>query len=245
MGRGFESPHLHHWDLVFDQVLCFSRGVQPGLRLDDAAQQEAFAATLAPGLNAVWGPPGTGKAQVLAAVLVQLVREGRSALLVSNTNVAVDQALMKAAQVAGVLPGQMVRVGTPSLLGVADSPLLPLERACELRARRHHQRRRQIQQKAAALAARATMAGPTPCGRSPRTRRPTAPSRAGCGAAPSVPAGGSRRYASPRLALAEDACRAGRRSRCAAPTSRVALRMRGAAAPVGATDRAARPRRGC
>jgi hypothetical protein len=121
------------------------------LRLDDAAQQEAFAATLAPGLNAVWGPPGTGKPQVLAAVLVQLVREGRSALLVSNTNVAVDQALMKAAQVAGVLPGQMVRVGTPSVLGVADSPLLPLERACELRARGHHQRRRQIQQEAARL----------------------------------------------------------------------------------------------
>jgi hypothetical protein len=87
----------------------------------------------------------------LAAVLVQLVRAGRSVLLVSNTNIAVDQALLKAAQVAGALPGQMVRVGTPSLLGVAGSPWLPLERACELQAHEHHQRRRQIQQEAARL----------------------------------------------------------------------------------------------
>jgi hypothetical protein len=32
MGREFESPHLHHKDLVTDQVLCFPRKLRERLR---------------------------------------------------------------------------------------------------------------------------------------------------------------------------------------------------------------------
>ena len=41
----------------------------------------------------VWGPPGTGKTTTLARVVEAHYRAGRSVLLVSNTNIAVDTAL--------------------------------------------------------------------------------------------------------------------------------------------------------
>jgi AAA domain len=125
---------------------------EPGSKLPlNPRQRAAFAATIAPGLNAVWGPPGTGKTQVLAVVLAHVVAQGRSALLVSNTNVAVDQALLKAAQGAPVRPGQLVRVGTPTLDEVAEHSFLPLHRACEWRAVKERRRLDQIKLRASEL----------------------------------------------------------------------------------------------
>ena len=43
----------------------------------------------------VWGPPGTGKTTTLARIVEAHYRAGRSVLLVSNTNLAVDTALEK------------------------------------------------------------------------------------------------------------------------------------------------------
>lgn len=43
----------------------------------------------------VWGPPGTGKTETLARIVEAYYRAGRSVLLVSNTNIAVDTALKK------------------------------------------------------------------------------------------------------------------------------------------------------
>lgn len=64
----------------------------------------------------VWGPPGTGKTTTLARIVEAHYRNGRSVLLVSNTNIAVDTALE---QVADRLQGEadfqrglVVRKGT-------------------------------------------------------------------------------------------------------------------------------------
>lgn len=46
----------------------------------------------------VWGPPGTGKTTTLARIVEGFYRQGRSVLLVSNTNIAVDTALEKVAE---------------------------------------------------------------------------------------------------------------------------------------------------
>src|SRR5207302_2182316 len=46
----------------------------------------------------LWGPPGTGKTTTLARIVEAHFRAGRSVLLVSNTNIAVDTALEKIAQ---------------------------------------------------------------------------------------------------------------------------------------------------
>lgn len=46
----------------------------------------------------LWGPPGTGKTTTLARIVEAHYRAGRSVLLVSNTNIAVDTALEKVAE---------------------------------------------------------------------------------------------------------------------------------------------------
>lgn len=64
----------------------------------------------------VWGPPGTGKTTTLARIVEAHYRNGRSVLLVSNTNIAVDTALEQIAKRlrhdADFNRGLIVRKGT-------------------------------------------------------------------------------------------------------------------------------------
>ena len=64
----------------------------------------------------VWGPPGTGKTTTLARIVEAHYRNGRSVLLVSNTNIAVDTALEQVAERlchdADFNRGLIVRKGT-------------------------------------------------------------------------------------------------------------------------------------
>lgn len=60
-------------------------------------QSGAVALSLSSDTTFVWGPPGTGKTTVLARIVEGHYRAGRSILLVSNTNIAVDTALEKVA----------------------------------------------------------------------------------------------------------------------------------------------------
>jgi hypothetical protein len=94
----------------------------------NAEQARGRAACLAPGVQLIWGPPGTGKTQVIAAALQDLVAQGKSVLLVSGTNVAVDNALGRAARDLDPAPGVMVRVGTPHVTDVATDPRIGLPR---------------------------------------------------------------------------------------------------------------------
>lgn len=59
----------------------------------NTAQESAVRKSLASEVTYIWGPPGTGKTMTLARVVEAHVRHGRSVLLVSNTNTAVDTAL--------------------------------------------------------------------------------------------------------------------------------------------------------
>lgn len=69
----------------------------------------------------VWGPPGTGKTHVLGHLLIEQALAGKTTLLVSNTNVAVDEALGKFLTLSKGKPevevlsraGRFVRIGTP------------------------------------------------------------------------------------------------------------------------------------
>jgi hypothetical protein len=90
-------------------------------------QDLAVSACTAPGLHAVWGPPGTGKTRVIAHALRTLRESGNSVLLVSGTNVAVDNALERAAElISGLRAGEFVRVGIPTVRAVADDKRLAL-----------------------------------------------------------------------------------------------------------------------
>jgi hypothetical protein len=122
---------------------------------DQAVQDRARQATCAPGMNLIWGPPGTGKTTVTAAAIAQLVREGHSVLLVSNTNVAVDNAIQRAAEEVQPPPGQLLRVGRPDLPEVGEDRRLALDRVLEDRNREATARRDAIDRHLAELARQA------------------------------------------------------------------------------------------
>lgn len=91
------------------------------------APDMARAACRTPGVHLVWGPPGTGKTRVIALGLQDLINSGKSVLLVSGTNIAVDNALDRAFKALNPAPGVMVRVGNPHLPEIAANPAVCLE----------------------------------------------------------------------------------------------------------------------
>ncbi|MEV2191324.1 AAA domain-containing protein [Streptomyces phaeochromogenes] len=110
----------------------------PGLH---PAQGDAYRACLGQGVHLVWGPPGTGKTTVLKRAIGDLLTRGERVLLVSATNIAVDNALLGVVKENRHSPGDIVRVGPPQLREVADNPevSLPLmvrERLAETAERR-------------------------------------------------------------------------------------------------------------
>jgi hypothetical protein len=74
----------------------------------------------------VWGPPGTGKTRLLQAAVSDLITDGKRVLLVSGTNIAVDNALLGVARERRHQPGQIVRVGPRQLREIADDPQISL-----------------------------------------------------------------------------------------------------------------------
>jgi nucleoside-triphosphatase THEP1 len=127
-------------DLVRGQL---ARGVLPATHLPrlNPEQQQAYAACHSAGLHLVWGPPGTGKTRVLAMAISDLVADGLRVLLVSSTNVAVDNALLGTLRIRRPEPGVAVRVGPPQIPEVArdeevNLPLLVSRRAQQLTEQR-------------------------------------------------------------------------------------------------------------
>lgn len=66
--------------------------------LADARQLSAIRLSLGSDTAFIWGPPGTGKTTTLGRIVEAHYRMGRSVLLVSNTNIAVDTALERVAE---------------------------------------------------------------------------------------------------------------------------------------------------
>lgn len=86
------------------------------------AQADAYRACLGSGVRLVWGPPGTGKTTVLKRAVGDLIGGGERVLLVSATNIAVDNALLGVIRERRHGRGDLVRVGPPQLREVAEDP---------------------------------------------------------------------------------------------------------------------------
>jgi hypothetical protein len=89
-------------------------------------QENAYRACLGKGLFLVWGPPGTGKTRVLRSAIGDLLAAGKRVLLVSGTNIAVDNALHETLKERQFAPGEIVRVGPPQLPEIANDPRVSL-----------------------------------------------------------------------------------------------------------------------
>jgi len=98
-------------------------------------QREALASSVGRDTTFIWGPPGTGKTETIGRIGERLCRRGRSVLLVSHTNTAVDGALLKIAKALGtdLKEGQVIRVGTPKDEELKKREDLLLDRLVETR----------------------------------------------------------------------------------------------------------------
>ena len=114
-----------------------STSTQTGIRYSlgeeppNDAQRRAIEASYSFPLSVVWGPPGTGKTRTVARSVEAHLNAGRSVLLVSHANNAVDEALEDIANhLKGSLfyqEGKLVRLGKPQ-----EEHLKILERECPL-----------------------------------------------------------------------------------------------------------------
>ncbi|MCD6218598.1 AAA family ATPase, partial [bacterium] len=81
-------------------------------------QNQAVASSLGRNLTFILGPPGTGKTKTIGSICSELFNNGRTVLLVSHTNIAVDQALLKISENLNLSAhdlheGEILRVGEP------------------------------------------------------------------------------------------------------------------------------------
>ena len=79
-------------------------------------QQQAVASSIGRDTTFIWGPPGTGKTKTIGEIGFQLYKRKRPILLVSHTNTAVDQAILRIGEMIhkdDLENGKAIRVGDP------------------------------------------------------------------------------------------------------------------------------------
>jgi AAA domain/PLD-like domain len=109
---GLGDAGLAH-DLAAGRLAPAPRILRPVAGFTDN-QQEAYESCLASGgVRLIWGPPGTGKTMVLSEAISALLATDLRLLLVSATNIAVDNALLGVIAQRRHRPGQLLRVGLP------------------------------------------------------------------------------------------------------------------------------------
>lgn len=72
----------------------------------------------------IWGPPGTGKTTTLARIALEELSKGKRVLMLSYSNVSVDGALLKVADMSDYPAGKIIRYGYPRVKELLDSKTL-------------------------------------------------------------------------------------------------------------------------
>ena len=132
------------------------RGAQPvsGLELSidlkdhyNQCQQQAVASSIGRDTTFIWGPPGTGKTQTIGEIGFQLYERNRPILLVSHTNTAIDQAILR---IGGKIHkddlknGKVIRVGNPKDDRLREHPNLLLQTHVDRRSEELAKRRDEL-----------------------------------------------------------------------------------------------------
>ncbi|TDD16068.1 hypothetical protein E1294_32700 [Nonomuraea diastatica] len=117
-------------------------------------QEAAYQACLGTGFWLVWGPPGTGKTLVLTKAIGDLIAAGKRILLVSATNIAVDNALLGILKGHRHPPGTVVRVGPPQLREITENADVSLPLLVRARLKATDAKRRDLSERLVAVKAR-------------------------------------------------------------------------------------------
>jgi predicted nucleic acid-binding Zn-ribbon protein len=111
-------------------------------------QNHALGSSLGRNTTFIWGPPGTGKTLTIGVIGEQLYRRGRSALVVSHTNIAVDGAIKQIAKrldSGDLAQGKVIRVGEPKDQSINEMPNLLLQTHVDKRCAELAERRGSLQ----------------------------------------------------------------------------------------------------
>ncbi len=87
-------------------------------------QNLAFNRATSEGITFIWGPPGTGKTEILANIALEHINNGRRVLMLSYSNVSVDGALLRVAKKADLPEGMVIRYGYPRTKELLESKTL-------------------------------------------------------------------------------------------------------------------------
>jgi hypothetical protein len=119
----------HGGALLLGEARASSHRGEAAARGLNPEQAAAVGHALANDCTYIWGPPGTGKTQTIGTLTAELVRRNRSVLLVSHTNVAIDEAILRAADALGdeVPDGRFLRLGAAYGPRLAERPRLLAE----------------------------------------------------------------------------------------------------------------------
>jgi hypothetical protein len=109
-------------------------------------QAAAVASALGRSATFIWGPPGTGKTRTIGVIGQELLKMKRSLLLVSHTNVAVDQALLRIADKGfAIEEGSVIRVGAPKDKRLIDRQDLLLEKQVQRKSAEFVERKGELE----------------------------------------------------------------------------------------------------
>ena len=106
------------------ELACRGRAQISPRKSIQLGQDRALQMASSQGITIIWGPPGTGKTTTLARISQEYILQGKRVLMLSYSNVSVDGALLRVANMSDQPPGQIVRYGYPRVKELIESRTL-------------------------------------------------------------------------------------------------------------------------
>ena len=111
-------------DSLAYEIACNGRKQITSWQNIKCGQNLAFNRATSEGITFIWGPPGTGKTETLANIVLEHIENGRRVLMLSYSNVSVDGALLRVAKKADLSEGKIIRYGYPRTKELLESKTL-------------------------------------------------------------------------------------------------------------------------
>ena len=122
-----ETPNFGKLSLAY-QAVCASQKLvnQASQKLLHKGQEKAIQFAQDNPVSFIWGPPGTGKTETLAKIAFSHYKNGKTVLILSHSNVAVDTAIERIDRIYQneYQPGEIVRYGYPRINSVRSHSYL-------------------------------------------------------------------------------------------------------------------------